>query len=153
MNQLFDNDGKKAISLEICMLFRNNNSGSLISVCPPTPESTVVGSVCFSVKKSNHKIRSLFLDLVTSISSSISYWNNLFDDIKWAYVWSLPQKFFLTNKVKEISYKIIHRFYPVKQFLQKFKSDIDISCSFCEFSSETVSSFVLGVSFCSVFLE
>ncbi len=61
-----------------------------------------------------------------------------FDDIKWAYVWSLPQKFFLTNKVKEISYKIIHRFYPVKQFLQKFKSDIDISCSFCEFSSETV---------------
>ncbi len=24
--------------------------------------------------------------------------------------------FFLTNKVKEISCKIIHRFYPVKQF-------------------------------------
>ncbi len=116
MNQLFDKDGNlfnysdfilrynfpvsrkefnsvlKAISLEMCMLFRDNNSGSL--VCPPTAESTV----CFSVKKSNHKIRSLFLDLVTSISSSISYWNNLFDDIKWAYVWSLPQKSFLTNK-------------------------------------------------------
>ncbi len=126
VNQLFDNDGNlfnysdfilryhfpvsrkefntvlKAISLEMCMLFRNNNSGSLISVCPTTPESTVIDSVCFSVKKSNHKIRSLFLDLVTSISSSISYWNNLFDDIKWAYVWSLPQNFFLTNKVKDV---------------------------------------------------
>ena len=88
--------------------------------------------------KSNYKIRSLFLDPVTSIPSSISYWNNLFDDIKWSYVWSLPQKFFLTNKVKEISYKIIQRFYPVKCFLKKFRSDIDTSCSFCEASSETV---------------
>ncbi len=48
-----------------------------------------------SNRKDLHKVRSLFLDLVTSNSSSISYWNNLFDDIKWAYVWSVPQNFFL----------------------------------------------------------
>lgn len=75
----------KAISLEISMLFRNPNSATVTSVCPPKPESTVAGSICFSVQKSNYKIRSLFLDLVTSIPSSISYWNNLFDDIKWSY--------------------------------------------------------------------
>ncbi len=28
---------------------------------------------------------------------------------------------FLTNKVKEISYKIIHKFYPVKQFCRNVK--------------------------------
>jgi len=88
--------------------------------------------------KSTYKIRSLFLDPVTSIPSSISYWNNLFDDIKCSYVWSLPQKFFLTNKVKDISYKIIQRLYPVKYFLKKFRNDIDTSCSFCEASSETI---------------
>lgn len=52
--------------------------------------------------------------------------------------WSLPQKFFLTNKVKEMSFKITQRFYPVRYFIKKFRSDIDTSCSFCEASSETV---------------
>lgn len=99
VNQLFDSEGNliipvlsgyhlpvsskefntvfKAISLEICMLFRNNNSATVTSVYPPSPESTVVGSICFSMHKSNYKIRSLFLDPVTSIPYSISYWNNL----------------------------------------------------------------------------
>lgn len=50
-------------------------------------------------------------------------------------MWSLPQYFFLTNKVKEIFYKIIHRFYRV-QFL--YRDLEDTFCSFCEAASETL---------------
>lgn len=137
----------KAISSEIGLLFRNNTSSSIIFVNPPKSESTVVGSICFSkLKYQNYKIRSLFVDLISSVPSSISYWNNLFEDINWPFVWSLPQNFFLTNKIKEISYKIIHRFYPVKVFLKRFRNNIDTFCSFCETATET-ESFTLGVLF------
>ncbi len=53
-------------------------------------------------------------------------------------MWMLPHTYLLTNKVKEISYKIIHKFYPAKHYMKKFKSDISSSCSFCDDSIETV---------------
>ncbi len=65
------------------------------------------------------------------------YWSNFLSNIDWRKVWTLPQKFLLTNKVKEVSFKLIHRFHPVKQYLKKLKSDIDVKCSFCEQHPET----------------
>lgn len=73
------------------------------------------------------------------MSYVIFYWNNFFNNVSWTQVWSLPQKFLLTNKVKEISYKLIHRVYPTKVFLQKCKIDIYLKYSFCECSTETIS--------------
>ena len=43
----------------------------------------------------------------------------------------------LTDKFREISFKLLHRFYPAKVFLKRFKSDIDTSCSFCGDPNET----------------
>ncbi|CAI5671519.1 unnamed protein product [Oreochromis niloticus] len=55
----------------------------------------------------------------------------------WNEVWKLPNQFLITNKIKDISYKLIHRIYPSKDYLQsKFKLDIDTSCSFCKTSKE-----------------
>ena len=34
--------------------------------------------------------------------------------------------------------QIIHRFYPCKLFLQRYKKDIDVSCSFCNNSLENL---------------
>ncbi len=68
----------------------------------------------------------------------LTYWNNAVGNICWKKVWMLPHTYLLTNKVKEISYKIIHKFYPAKHYMKKFKSDISSSCSFCEDSIETV---------------
>lgn len=141
----------KAISLKIGLLFRNNNS-SIIFAYPPKLDSTVVGSICFSkLKSQNYKIRSLFVDLISSVPSSISFWNNLFEDINWPLVWSLPKKIFLTNKVTEISFKIIHRFYPVKLFIKKFRNNIDPLCSFCESANETVNHLFWDCSFSQSF--
>uniref|UniRef100_A0A9J8BAW3 Reverse transcriptase domain-containing protein n=1 Tax=Cyprinus carpio carpio TaxID=630221 RepID=A0A9J8BAW3_CYPCA len=145
VNQLFNNEGNlfsfadfisrykipitlkefkvltKAIPAGILMLFKSSVYTSTLSVCPPRPEHTSVGTICFSGSKpNNYKIRSLFLRDIISTPYVISYWNSFFNNVNWTKVWSLPQKFLLTNKVKEISYKLIHRVYPTKVFLQKF---------------------------------
>ncbi len=57
---------------------------------------------------------------------------------KWESVWLLPHKFFVTNKVKETSFKIISQILSCKTFLSKFKKDIDVNCSFCSLHLETV---------------
>ncbi len=42
----------------------------------------------------------------------LSYWNSLLNGklICWRKVWLLPQKYHRRNKIKEVSYKLIHRF-------------------------------------------
>ena len=66
-----------------------------------------------------------------------SYWKNLFDHIDWKKVWTLPLKYIITNKVREVSFKLLHKIYPAKAFLKRFKSDINTSCSFCGAPDET----------------
>ncbi len=67
----------------------------------------------------------------------LSYWKNVVDQIDWKKVWTLSSKYIITNKVGDISFKLLHRFYPTKMFLKRFKSDIDTSCSFCDDPNET----------------
>ncbi len=50
-----------------------------------------------------------------------AYWNNAVGNICWNKVWMLPHTYLLTNKVKEISYKIINKFYPAKHYMKKKK--------------------------------
>ncbi len=59
------------------------------------------------------------------------------DQIDWKKVWTLSSKYIITNKVGDISFKLLHRFYPTKMCLKRFKSDIDTSCSFCDDPNET----------------
>lgn len=62
------------------------------------------------------------------------------DGIPWKKVWLLlPDRYLITNKVKEISFKLIHRCYPVKFYIKsRFSKDIEIDCSFCTNSPETI---------------
>lgn len=83
------------------------------------------------------KLDPSFLDIV-SVSPVISYWSRLFKNVNLEKIRSLPQKYFLTNKVKEVSFKIINTFYPAKYFMIKYKSNIDTRCSFCQVHTETV---------------
>ena len=73
-----------------------------------------------------------------SVPYVLSYWNNLVSNLNWRKIWCLPYKYIIVNKVKEVSLKIIHRFYPCKRFLQRYKKDIDVSCSFCNNSLENL---------------
>lgn len=99
---------------------------------------TMVGSVCFSAdqQKNNCKIRGLFQREIITIPYVIPYWNNTIENIPWEKVWTLPHKYLITNKVKEVTFKLIHKCYPTKVCLQKYKPDIDLNCSFCHSSEE-----------------
>jgi len=49
----------------------------------------------------------------------IGYWKRFTEGIAWKKVW-LPNQNLITNKVKGVSYKLINRIYPVKQYFIKF---------------------------------
>ncbi len=38
----------------------------------------------------------------------------------------------------EVSYKIVHRIYPVKQLIAKFCKDNDLKCVFCKEENESI---------------
>ena len=101
---------------------------------------TSVGNICFATatRNNNRNIRSLFQREVTNTPNVVPYWSNFVDNLNWGNIWNLPYKYLLMNKVREVSFKIIHRYYPAKQYLLRFKLDICVNCSFCGLSSETV---------------
>ncbi len=53
----------------------------------------------------------MYVEIVT-VPYVLSYWNSLLNGklICWRKVWLLPQKYHRRNKIKEVSYKLIHRF-------------------------------------------
>lgn len=104
-----------------------------------TPVHSSVGKICFSShhRKKNKSIRSLFQKEITMKSGAILYWNQFVDDLKWEKVWLLPNLYLVTNKIKEVSFKLIHRVYPVKVYCKRFRVDIDPMCTFCGNSPET----------------
>uniref|UniRef100_A0A669DIK2 Reverse transcriptase domain-containing protein n=1 Tax=Oreochromis niloticus TaxID=8128 RepID=A0A669DIK2_ORENI len=129
-----------AIPAGVLMLFRNPVVNDLTPL-PLDPAVTYVGQVCFpSIKrKNNREIRTLFQKDRTCVPTAVAYWNNLYQDLEWEKIWTLPSKFLLNNKVKEISFKVIHRFYPTRSFLVRYKKDIDVNCTFCNCVKEDIS--------------
>ncbi|XP_025760554.1 uncharacterized protein LOC112845342 [Oreochromis niloticus] len=124
----------------VCMLFKNQPSITSFHRPLASPIQTFVGKICFckQSKNNNKSIRALFQSTITTLPYVIFFWNRLSDGIMWNEVWKLPNQFLITNKIKDISYKLIHRIYPSKDYLQsKFKLDIDTSCSFCKTSKES----------------
>ncbi len=81
-------------------------------------------------KKNNKKIRVLFQMESISVPYVISYWNGLVSDIPWKKVWSLPHKYLITNEMREIAFKLIHRIYPDKCSLKRPKNDINTNLFF-----------------------
>ena len=116
-----------AIPLGVLALLRNVS---------PTQYSTYATSDIFLGKFNimkerccNKYIRNLVC--ASSLPNSRFYWASVFEDIDWTIVWKISNKFCITNKVKEVSFKIIHKIYPVTHLLNKrFKLNIDPKCVF-----------------------
>lgn len=97
-----------------------------------------VGKICFSSHKHNKNIRALFQKELVTIPYVVSYWNTLVEDINWKKIWIIPNRYLITNKVREVSFKMLHKFYPANHYMLKFKRDIKVNCSFCGDHPETV---------------
>ncbi len=61
-----------------------------------------------------------------------------FDSINWKVVWNYNHRYCVTNKVREVSFKIIHLIYLSNKTLQKVKVNIDENCVFCSHSCESI---------------
>ena len=59
------------------------------------------------------------------------YWNGFIDKVCWKKNWMLPHTYLLVNKIKEVSFKIIHKYYPANHYRKKLKENINSNCSFC----------------------
>ncbi|KPP69395.1 hypothetical protein Z043_111857, partial [Scleropages formosus] len=101
---------------------------------------TPCGRIGFSrsFRNNNRAVCSLFWNEVASFPYVTAYWNTFLNNVPWEKVWLLTHKYFVTNQVKETSFKIIHKFYPVKHFLRRLKDEIDVNCSFCNLHPEMV---------------
>ncbi len=58
-------------------------------------------------------------------------WFSLFGNISWVKTWKMSNKFCINNKIKEVTYKILHKMYLAKHVLERFKINISYSCTFC----------------------
>lgn len=90
--------------------------------------------------------RIYFLFYVTGIDFTSFACSNIFsklvlNGIDWSKFLKMTDKYCITNYLKEVSYTIFHRVYPVKSLvIQFFKVDV---VDICVTSPET---FILGVS-------
>jgi len=128
-----------AIPSGVIMLFRCSSRLAPTSVSLPNVAESPVGKICFSQLPHNNKnVRALFQKEIVSIPNVTFYWNQFVNTIDWKKVWMIPQRYLLVNKVKEVSFRIIHRYYPASHYMVKFKRDINTNCCFCENHPETV---------------
>uniref|UniRef100_A0A3P9JAY0 Reverse transcriptase zinc-binding domain-containing protein n=1 Tax=Oryzias latipes TaxID=8090 RepID=A0A3P9JAY0_ORYLA len=130
---------QKAIPSGIVMLFKNTDNLIPNQNTISNADESPVGKICFSYgRTTNIKIRRLFQKIYTSPPYILNYWNQFVPDINWKAVWTIPHKYLIINKVKEVSFKILHKIYPAKHYMIKFKKDINTDCSFCGDHPETV---------------
>ncbi len=81
------------------------------------PFEIPVGKRCFLSHPSS-RIRSFFQKKLVTTPYVLSYWKNVVDQINWRKVWTLSSKYIITNKVRDISFKLLHRFHPIKVFFE-----------------------------------
>lgn len=127
-----------AIPTSIIMLFKGIQP-CISSVSLPNPLDSHIGRIYLTNhSKSNKNIRALFQTESPTIPHVVSYWNSFVSDINWKRAWTIPNKYLVTNKVKEVSFKMLHKFYPANHYVTKFKRDINVNCGFCGSQPETV---------------
>lgn len=76
------------------------------------PTETPAKKICLS-HQSEIKNRSI-RTMLTTLPCVILYWNRFVDDIPWKKVWLLRNRYLTSNKVKDISFKRIHKLCPAK---------------------------------------
>lgn len=116
---------------EFTMVLGAKPSGALMSTkglsCQspaslPKLSDTSCGKMCFSsTRKNNKAVRTFFQQEIPTKPYIFTYWSTFSPSIPWKKVWTFPDKYFITNKIKDISFRILHRFYPAKHYLTKFK--------------------------------
>ncbi len=75
------------------------------------------GKNVFDKKCTNKDIRQVFNEKNRVIPKGTFYWNSILRDVNWRKAWLLPYKCCISNKVREIHLKILHKIYPTNMLL------------------------------------
>lgn len=100
-------------------------------------------------KCTNKDIRNIIVGNTTPPAQHV--WGSLYGNIHWSKAWSVTDAYCLNNKIKEVTFKILHRIYPAKHVLQRFKLNIDYSCDFCGLHNETITHLFFECMYCKIF--
>ena len=96
----------------------------------------ILGGIRFTDRAcTNRHIRSLCQEVSTP--SATTFWRSIDDNIHWESVWLIGRKYCITNKIREVAFKIVHLIYPVKKLMLRYRN-IDTDCVFCHLQEETV---------------
>lgn len=98
---------------------------------------------------SNKDIRNIIVGNTTPPSQHV--WVSLYGSVNWKKAWNVTNTYCLTNKIKEVTFKILHRIYPAKHVLERFKLNIDFSCVFCGLHKETIIHLFFECMYCKIF--
>ncbi len=77
------------------------------------------GKNVFDKKFTNKDLRQVFNEKNRVIPKGTFYWNSILRDVNWRKAWLLPYKCCISNKVREIHLKILHKIYPTNMLLSK----------------------------------
>ncbi len=69
-------------------------------------------------------------------SKAQSKWRICYPDSDLNNLWTFPHRFFIPSKIKELHFKIVHRYYPCNLF--RFFENISSLCSFCNTDEESI---------------
>lgn len=136
----------KAIPQGIITLLRNETV--LDQFNKSFSSSVSINGLSFLDRKFNNKVIKNLL-CAKSIPASRYKWSPLYENINWNRAWNNPHKFLITNKVKEISFKILHHYYPCNKIICKFIPTVDEKCSFCFMETETLDHLFYSCSYSS----
>lgn len=100
------------------------------------PELSLLSAKLTDAKCTNKLIRNSLTNQFKITPRGKAFWNSQIQPINWKKVWSTPFQFCISNKIREIHFKILHNIYPCNSIISKFAS-IDNTCAFCGTENET----------------
>ncbi|KAK2833784.1 hypothetical protein Q5P01_017673 [Channa striata] len=65
------------------------------------------------------------------------FWGSHFTHVHWEKSWTLPHKFVINNKIREVHFKILHNIYPTNSNISHFVN-IGTACEFCKSEKEDI---------------
>ena len=101
------------------------------------PTLTVGGKDITHKTCTNKHIRSIVQGQSKFSPRGKFYWDSQFNGISWCKAWLNPFQFCISNKIKEVHFKILHTIYPTNKLISKF-ADVDPNCTFCGYVIESV---------------
>lgn len=102
-----------------------------------TPSLKIDGIEIMDRKCTNKHVRKTLQGLQKISPRGKFFWDSQLTGINWRRAWLCPFQFCISNKIREVHFKILHCIYPCNKLISKF-AEVDEMCTFCGNEPETI---------------